>query len=134
MMPSSITRFVDANSNAMAAVKSAPFWKIERAIATAAYEHDDDAAPSPDATRIVRGDASGRSLAISRLETTAWTLRSCGVHISLMYARTSAMSPAESLSRKAGIRGASGGAMAWRIASVISSPPSRTTCTSSHSA
>ena len=36
MMPSSITRFVEANSNAIAAVKFAPLRKIERASATAA--------------------------------------------------------------------------------------------------
>jgi len=36
MIPSSITRFVDANSKAIAAVKCAPFWKSERASATAA--------------------------------------------------------------------------------------------------
>ena len=35
-MPSSITRFVDANSKAIAAVKSAPRRKIDRASATAA--------------------------------------------------------------------------------------------------
>ena len=35
-IPSSITRFVDANSKAMAAVKSAPLRKMERASATAA--------------------------------------------------------------------------------------------------
>ena len=36
MMPSSMTRLVEAISNTMADVKLAPFWKIERAIATAA--------------------------------------------------------------------------------------------------
>jgi hypothetical protein len=35
----------DANSKAMAAVKSAPLRKIGRASATAVYEHDDEAAP-----------------------------------------------------------------------------------------
>ncbi len=35
-MPSSITRFVEANWNAIAAVKSAPRRKIDRASATAA--------------------------------------------------------------------------------------------------
>ena len=34
--PSSITRLVEANSKAIAAVKLAPFWKSERARATAA--------------------------------------------------------------------------------------------------
>ncbi len=70
-MPSSITRFVEAISNAIAAVKSAPLRKSERASATDAYEHDDDAAPSADATASVRGDASGSSFRISRFETTA---------------------------------------------------------------
>jgi SAM-dependent methyltransferase len=45
IMLSSSTRFVEANSNAMAAVKLAPLRNSERASATAAYEHDDDAAP-----------------------------------------------------------------------------------------
>jgi hypothetical protein len=36
MMPSSITRLVDANSKAIADVKFAPLRKIERARATAA--------------------------------------------------------------------------------------------------
>ena len=36
MIPSSITRFVEANSKAMAAVKFAPLRKIDRASATAA--------------------------------------------------------------------------------------------------
>lgn len=36
MMPSSMTRLVEANSKAMAEVKSAPLRKIERASATAA--------------------------------------------------------------------------------------------------
>ncbi len=44
--PSSKTRFVDANWNAIAATRLEPFWKSDFAIAIAAYEHDDDAAPS----------------------------------------------------------------------------------------
>ncbi len=35
-MPSSTTRFVDANMNAIAVVKSAPFWNNDFAIAVAA--------------------------------------------------------------------------------------------------
>src|SRR2546425_5048794 len=73
MMLSSTTRFVDANSKAMAAVKFAPLRKIDRASATAAYEHDDDAAPSAHAIASVRGESSGSSRLIWRLETTAWT-------------------------------------------------------------
>ena len=36
MIPSSMTRFVEANSNAIAAVKSAPLRNSDRASATAA--------------------------------------------------------------------------------------------------
>ncbi len=57
----------------MAAVKSAPLRKIDRASATTAYEQDDDAAPRPAATTSVRGESSGISRVISRFETTAWT-------------------------------------------------------------
>ena len=74
MMPSSMTRFVDANSNAIAAVKSAPFRKMERASATAAYEHDDEAAPRPQASPRERRESSGSSRVISDLETTACTM------------------------------------------------------------
>ena len=49
MIPSSITRFVEANWNAIEAVKSAPFLNSERESATAAYEQEDEAAPSPQA-------------------------------------------------------------------------------------
>src|SRR5882724_3944621 len=73
MMLSSTTRFVEANSKAIAAVKFAPLRKIDRASATAAYEHDDDAAPSAHAIASVRGESSGSSRLIWRLETTAWT-------------------------------------------------------------
>lgn len=44
-MPSSITRFVDATMNTIAAKKSAPRAKSERAMAEAAYEHDDEIIP-----------------------------------------------------------------------------------------
>src|SRR4029453_11683559 len=71
--PSSITRFVEANWNAIAAVKFAPLRKIERASATAAYEHDDDAAPSPQAIAIVLGESSGKSWVISDFDTTDCT-------------------------------------------------------------
>src|SRR6266581_1889577 len=73
MIPSSITRFVDANWNAIAAVKSAPLRKSERARATDAYEHDEEAAPRPDAIASVFGESSGIRRRISRFETTAWT-------------------------------------------------------------
>jgi hypothetical protein len=72
-IPSSITRLVEANSNVIAAVKSAPLRKIERARATAAYEHDDEAAPSPQAIASDLGASSGSNRPISPLETTACT-------------------------------------------------------------
>ncbi len=71
--PSSMTRFVEANSNAMAAVKSAPLRKIERASATAAYEQDEDAAPRPQAMARDRGESSGSRRVISDFDTTACT-------------------------------------------------------------
>jgi hypothetical protein len=73
MIPSSMTRLVEANSKTIAAVKSAPLRKIERARATAAYEHDDEAAPRPHAIPSERAESSGRSRVISALETTACT-------------------------------------------------------------
>ena len=72
-IPSSITRFVEANSNAIAAVKSAPLRNKERASATAAYEHDDEAAPRPVARHNERGESSGISRRISLFDTTACT-------------------------------------------------------------
>src|SRR5215210_3244676 len=44
--PSSHTRLVEANWNASADTAEAPFWNSDFAMAMAAYEHDDDAAPS----------------------------------------------------------------------------------------
>src|SRR5205823_11737224 len=73
MIPSSITRFVEANSKAIAAVKFAPLRKIDRASATAAYEQDDEAAPSPQAMARVRGESSGSRRVISCFDTTACT-------------------------------------------------------------
>src|SRR6266498_3631224 len=73
MMPSSTTRLVEANWNAIALVKSAPLRNTERAIATAAYEQEEEAAPSPQAIVRERGESSGSSRPISALETTAWT-------------------------------------------------------------
>jgi hypothetical protein len=68
-----MTRFVEANSNAIDAVKFAPLRKSARASATAAYEHDDDAAPNPHAIVRDLGESSGSSLLISDFDTTAWT-------------------------------------------------------------
>ena len=71
MMPSSMTRLVDANSKAIADVKSAPLRNRERASATAAYEQEDEAAPKPEATASDRGESSGSRRVISDLDTTA---------------------------------------------------------------
>src|ERR1039457_3653559 len=70
---SSTTRFVDANWKAMAAIKSAPLRNNVRANAVAAYEHEEDAAPSADAFTIVFADESGSKRLICALETTAST-------------------------------------------------------------
>jgi len=45
MIPSSMTRLVEASSKAMAAIKLAPFWKMERARAMTAYEQELEAMP-----------------------------------------------------------------------------------------
>ena len=71
--PSSTTRFVEAISKAIAAVKFAPLRNSERASATAAYEHDEDAAPNPAAMASVRGRSSPSSRTTVDLRTTACT-------------------------------------------------------------
>src|SRR5919206_596547 len=53
--PSSQTRLVEANWKTSADAADAPFWKSVFPIATAAYEQDDEAAPSPVASRSGRG-------------------------------------------------------------------------------
>src|SRR6266540_1767164 len=63
MMPSSTTRLVEANWNAIALVKSAPLRNTERAIATAAYEQEEEAAPSPQAIVRERGGVVGQQSA-----------------------------------------------------------------------
>ena len=73
MMPNSTTRLVEPISNAMAAVKLAPLRNRDRANATAAYEHDDDAAPRPAATARVRGRSSPIRDTIVERRTTACT-------------------------------------------------------------
>ena len=70
--PSSITRLVEAISNAIAAVKLAPLRSSDRASATAAYEQDDDAAPRPAATASVRGRSSPSSRTMVDFGTRAW--------------------------------------------------------------
>ena len=54
-------------------MKLAPLRNSDRASATAAYEHDDEAAPSPVASASVRGRSSPSSRAIVSRRTTAWT-------------------------------------------------------------
>jgi hypothetical protein len=58
----------------MAAVKSAPLRNRDRARATAAYEHDEDAIPRAVALRSDFAERSGRRRVISLLETAAWTI------------------------------------------------------------
>ncbi|COW68011.1 Uncharacterised protein [Mycobacterium tuberculosis] len=71
MMPNSTTRLVEPISNAIAAVKLAPLRNSDRAKATAAYEHDDEAAPRPVAITRVRGRSSPSSVTIVERRTTA---------------------------------------------------------------
>ena len=71
MIPSSTTRFVEAISKAMAAVKLAPLRNNDRASATAAYEQDDDAAPRPVADVRFRGWSLPSSRTIASRRTTA---------------------------------------------------------------
>ena len=73
-MPSSTTRLVEAISKAIAAVKFAPLRNSERASATAAYEHDDEAAPSTSRPGPrVRGRSSPSRRTIVARRTTACT-------------------------------------------------------------
>lgn len=48
--------------------------KIERASATATYEHEEGAAPKPQVTARLFGEASGSNRVISFFETTACTI------------------------------------------------------------
>jgi hypothetical protein len=73
MMPNSTTRFVEPISKAIAAVKLAPLRNSDRARATAAYEHDEEAAPKPAATANVRGRSSPSSATMVDRRTTACT-------------------------------------------------------------
>src|SRR2546421_4917043 len=72
--PSSKTRLVEANSKTMAAGKLAPLRKSERAIATAAYEQDDDAAPRSVAIPRLRGESDPRVRATALRETRVCTM------------------------------------------------------------
>ena len=68
--PSSQTRLVEANWKASAAAAEAPFWNSDLAIAIAAYEHDDDAAPR----------AVARTTGLDALAASARSIRSRGTH------------------------------------------------------
>jgi hypothetical protein len=71
MILSPATRFVHAISHTIAEVKFAPLRKTERVIATAAYEHDGDAAPNPHAFAMDLAESSGNIRVISDFERTA---------------------------------------------------------------
>lgn len=73
MLPNSTTRLVEPLSKAIAAVKLAPLRNSDRARATAAYEHDDEAAPRPAAGARVRGRSSPRRATTVERRTTACT-------------------------------------------------------------
>jgi hypothetical protein len=64
MMPSSMTRLVEANWKAIAAEKLAPLRKIDLARATAAYEHELEATPNSVAKVRLRGDVAPSRRAI----------------------------------------------------------------------
>ena len=70
--PSSSTRFVLANMNTIALVKSAPRWKSDFASALAAYEQELLAAPSRLVRTIVRGRWSPITRSISARDTNDW--------------------------------------------------------------
>src|SRR3954463_11592212 len=72
--PSSQTRFVEANWNASAETAEAPFWKSDLAIAMAAYEQDDDAAPRPVASATGRTPDPDSACWIRLRGTHAWTI------------------------------------------------------------
>ena len=72
-IPSSKTRFVDANWNAIAEARLAPFSNRDFAIAIAAYEHEDDAAPSPVASAASRGPRPPSADCSCLRGTHAWT-------------------------------------------------------------
>ena len=74
MMPSSMTRLVLAISNTIAATKLDPLRNRERAIATAAYEQDELAMPSPVALVSVAGRSSPSIREMVSRRTTAWMM------------------------------------------------------------
>jgi hypothetical protein len=72
--PSSQTRFVEANWKASAVIAEAPLAKSERAIAIAAYEQEDEAAPSPVAFAIGAKPVPDSAPSIRARGTQAWTM------------------------------------------------------------
>src|SRR3954454_5534275 len=72
--PSSQTRLVEANWNASADTADAPFWNSDLAIAIAAYEHEDDAAPRPVASATGRAPSPDSDDSIRRRGTHACTI------------------------------------------------------------
>src|SRR5437763_1038290 len=70
MTANSTAGFVDAGMKTIDAVKLAPLRKMDRASAAAAYEQDDDAAPSPQAMAMERGLSTGSNFVICFFETT----------------------------------------------------------------
>jgi len=73
-IPSSKTRFVEANWKASVDAAEAPFWKSDFAIAIAAYEHEDDAAPSPVARAVEPRPWPLKLRSIRSLGTHDWTM------------------------------------------------------------
>src|ERR1700744_741844 len=72
--PSSHTRLVEANWKASALTAEAPLTNKERAIATAAYEHDDEAAPSTVAREVGPAPDPPNVRSIRSRGTHAWTI------------------------------------------------------------
>src|SRR3954454_5610857 len=72
--PSSQTRLVEANWKASDAAADAPFWKSDFAIAIAAYEQDDEAAPRPVAQPIGLGPPPAIADSMRSRGTHAWTI------------------------------------------------------------
>ncbi len=74
MIPSSTTRLVEAISNTITAVKSAPFLNRLRASATAAYEQEELAMPNPVARAKLLGESFPNRCSMVPLRTSAWTI------------------------------------------------------------
>ena len=72
--PSSQTRLVEANWKLSAVTAEAPFWNSDLAIAIAAYEQDELAAPSPVASVICFGPSPESDRSIRSRGIQAWTI------------------------------------------------------------